>query len=416
MVPRRQKQFRAGRLRRSQPGSGWTPPIRPWINLYYSDRNTGIMTFRMFAAVAASRESAPRLRSAYVASFRQLSDVYLMAEGGYAPLRGFLNEEETRSVCKTMHLTTGEPWSIPLVFPIDSQTRQRLRSVDEVILMDQGTPAARLLIEDIFRIDKEMFADRIFRTRDPAHPGVAWLAGAGQYSIGGTVELIRGWRPDIPGALPISPREIMAMVASRGWKTVVGFQTRNPIHRAHEHCTKVALDKVDGLLIHPLVGRTKADDLPVEVRLACYEVLVRRYYPQDRVLLAGFPAWMRYAGPREAIFHAQVRKNCGMTHFIVGRDHAGVGSYYGPFDAQRIFSEFRPGELGIEPLFFDFVHYCRACGGMTTVKSCQHPSTEHIHLSGREIRRMLGEGIAPPPEITRPQVADILIAAAGKGR
>ncbi len=349
---------------------------------------------------------------AYEASFRQLSDLYLLAEGGYAPLRGFLNGAETRSVCRTMHLTTGEPWSIPLLFPIDAQTRARLGSADQVVLMDGRVPAGILRVEDIFPIDKELYAKNVFRTLDHAHPGVAWLGGAGDYSIAGTVEAFQEWNIDIPGSLPISPRETAALVAAKGWNTVVGFQTRNPIHRAHEFCTKIALETADGLVIHPLLGETKDDDTPAEVRLACYEVLLRKYYPPDHALLAGFPAWMRYAGPREAIFHAQVRKNYGITHFIVGRDHAGVGDYYGPFDAQKIFSEFESGELGIEPIFFDFVHYCNACGGMASKKTCPHSPEHHVHLAGREVRKMLREGKVPPSEFTRPEVAGILIAAA----
>ena len=366
----------------------------------------------MISPIVLADDVLPGSPPSCAASFRQLSDLYLLAEGGYAPVRGFLNDTETRSVCETMHLTTGEPWSIPLLFPIDAETRARLGPADRVVLMDGDSRAGILFIEDIFRIDKDMFAESVFRTCDGGHPGIAWLAGAGQYSIAGTVDLFPGWTLDVPGSLPISPKLTEALIATRGWDTVVGFQTRNPIHRAHEFCTKLALEIVDGLVVHPLLGETKADDTPAEVRLACYEVLLRNYYSPAHVLLAGFPAWMRYAGPREAIFHAQIRKNYGMTHFIVGRDHAGVGSYYGPFDAQRIFSEFRPGELGIEPVFFDFVHYCKICEGMASKKTCPHAPEHHLHLSGRELRRMLREGKMPPAEITRPEVAEILIAAA----
>ena len=362
------------------------------------------------ATVVGVGELSPPVPS-YAASFRQLSDLYLLAEGGYGPLRKFLNSVETRSVCQSMHLTTGEPWSIPLVFPIDSVTRARLGSADQLVLMDGGVPAGILRIEDIFTLDKDLYAQTVFRTSDGSHPGVSWLAGAGPYSIAGTVELFPEWELDVPGSLPISPRDTAALIGDRGWETVVGFQTRNPIHRAHEFCTKIALETADGLVIHPLLGETKPDDTPPEVRLACYDVLLRNYYSPDYVMLAGFPGWMRYAGPREAVFHAQVRKNYGMTHFIVGRDHAGVGSYYGPFDAHRIFSEFLPGELGIEPIFFDFVHYCRTCEGMASKKTCAHSREHRVHLSGSELRRMLREGRMPPREFTRPEVAEILIAA-----
>lgn len=347
-----------------------------------------------------------------VATFRQLSDLYLMAEGGYDPVRSFLNERETAAVCETMRLTSGEPWSIPVIFPIDSGTKAGIGGADSVQILDGTEPAARLWIEDIFRIDKELFCGSVFQTLDLTHPGVGWLAAAGEYSIAGTVELSPEWTIDIPGGLAISPHETSALIAARGWEKVVGFQTRNPIHRAHEHCTKIALETADGLVIHPLLGETKPDDTPVDVRLACYEVLLRNYYPNDRVLLAGFPAWMRYAGPREAVFHAQVRRNYGITHFIVGRDHAGIGDYWDPYDAQRIFSEFEPGELGVEPVLLDSVHYCQVCEGMASEKTCPHPAERHVQLKGRDLRRMLREGRVPPSEVIRPEVAEILLCMA----
>ena len=346
------------------------------------------------------------------ATFRQLSDLYLLAEGGYEPIQGFLNSTDTDAVCRTMHLTSGAPWSIPVIFPIDREARDRIGSSEQVVLMDGDKPAGLLQVEEVFPIRKDLYADTVFRTQDEAHPGVDWLHSAGDYSVAGAVQRCSDWTLDLPGALPFSPREVAALVTAKGWETVVGFQTRNPIHRAHEFCTKIALETADGLVIHPLLGETKSDDTPVEVRLACYEVLLRNYYPAEHSMLAGFPAWMRYAGPREAIFHAQVRKNYGITHFIVGRDHAGVGDYYGPFDAQKVFSEFRPGELGVEPIFFDFVHYCRVCGGMASKKTCPHAPDQHIHLAGRAVRQMLRAGEIPPSEFTRPEVAEILVAAA----
>lgn len=346
------------------------------------------------------------------ATFRQLSDLYLLAEGGYEPIQGFLNSTDTDAVCRTMHLTSGAPWSIPVIFPIDREARDRIGSSEQVVLMDGDKPAGLLQVEEVFPIRKDLYADTVFRTQDEAHPGVDWLHSAGDYSVAGAVQRCSDWTLDLPGALPFSPREVAALVTAKGWETVVGFQTRNPIHRAHEFCTKIALETADGLVIHPLLGETKSDDTPVEVRLACYEVLLRNYYPAEHSMLAGFPAWMRYAGPREAIFHAQVRKNYGITHFIVGRDHAGVGDYYGPFDAQKVFSEFRPGELGVEPIFFDFVHYCRVCGGMASKKTCPHAPDQHIHLAGRAVRQMLRAGEIPPSEFTRPEVAQILVAAA----
>ncbi len=346
------------------------------------------------------------------ASFKQLSDLFLLAEGGYLPVSGFQGSREVRHVAEKMRLTTGEPWSIPIIFPIGAEEATALRGAEEVILQDgAGRPAGRIHIQEIFPLDKGHYARHVFRTEDPQHPGVAWLLGAGDFSIAGKVEVSPDWRLEIPGGLPYAPSEVRALIAGRGWKKVVGFQTRNPIHRAHEFVTKVALETADGLVIHPLLGETKADDIPAEVRLACYRALVEHYYSPNHTLIAGFPAWMRYAGPREAIFHAQVRRNYGLTHLIIGRDHAGVGKYYGPFDAQHIFSEFAPGELGIEPIFFDTVHYCRQCAAMTSPKTCPHGPEHHVSLSGTAVRKMLTEGQTLPSEFSRPEVARILLAS-----
>ena len=365
--------------------------------------------------LASSEEATALLESnppSVDATFKQLSDLFLLAEEGYLPVRGFLPGREVGHVCETMHLTTGEPWSIPIIFPISGGLAASLKAAERVVLKDEeGVPAGVIHIEEIFKIDKSHYARHIFRTEDPAHPGVEWLATAGDFSLAGSVQMFENWEFKIPGGLPFSPRKVRALITERGWKKVVGFQTRNPIHRAHEFCTKIALETADGLVVHPLLGETKADDTPAEVRLACYHALIDNYYAPRHTLLAGFPAWMRYAGPREAVYHAQVRKNYGITHFIVGRDHAGVGNYYGPFDAQHIFAEFKPGELGIEPIFFDFVHYCKACGGMASSKTCPHGKEQHFFLSGTAVRAMLKEGQEPPSEFTRPEVAKILIEA-----
>lgn len=358
-------------------------------------------------AVQALQNNTPRI----AATFRNLSDLFLLAEGGYLPVKAFMSAADVSYVADKMHLTTGEPWSIPIIFPISANQADVLCKAESVVLMDGGTPAGILQIEDVFEIDKSQYARNIFRTEDSSHPGVGWLEGAGEFSLAGSVETFPDWKFAIPGGLPFSPSAVRALVAEKGWKKIVGFQTRNPIHRAHEFVTKIALETADGLIVHPLLGETKADDTPVEVRLACYRALIDNYYSPNHTVLAGFPAWMRYAGPREAVFHAQVRKNYGITHFIVGRDHAGVGNFYGPFDAQEIFLEFERDELGIEPLFFNFVHFCRACGGMTSPKSCPHDKENYVHLSGTAVREMLKEGKLPPSEFTRPEVAKILLEA-----
>jgi sulfate adenylyltransferase len=344
------------------------------------------------------------------ATFKQLSDLFLLAEGGYRPVTGFQKSQEVRHVAEKMHLTTGEPWSIPIIFPVSEEQAEAVRGAGEIVIHDgEDRPAAIIHVEEVFRLDKAHYARHVFRTEDSRHPGVAWLQGAGDFSVAGSVETVPGWKLEIPGDLPFSPRQVRELISDRGWKKVVGFQTRNPIHRAHEFVTKVALETADGLVIHPLLGETKSDDIPAEVRLACYRALVDHYYSPAHTLIAGFPAWMRYAGPREAIFHAQVRRNYGITHLIIGRDHAGVGKYYGPFDAQKIFSEFAPGELGIEPIFFDTVHYCRKCAAMTSPKTCPHGPDDHVSLSGTAVRSMLRSGQTLPPEFSRPEVARILL-------
>lgn len=346
-------------------------------------------------------------------STRQASDLELIAIGAASPLTGFLDHDDYVGVVHNCRLTSGLVWPIPLTLAVDDETAGRIRTGSDVTLTDEaGTPLALLTVTEKYRYDKVEEARNVYRTEDAAHPGVAAVYAQGDTLIAGDVRVLREPEHEDFPRYYLTPRETRAAFAERKWRTVVGFQTRNPVHRAHEYIQKCAMEVVDGLLLHPLVGETKADDIPADVRMRCYEVLIEHYYPKDRVLLSVNPAAMRYAGPREAIFHALVRKNYGCTHFIVGRDHAGVGKYYGTYDAQLIFSEFEPSELGITPLMFEHSFWCVKCGGMASTKTCPHTSADRIALSGTKVRQMLAHGETPPAEFTRPEVARILIESA----
>jgi sulfate adenylyltransferase len=337
---------------------------------------------------------------------REVSDLDMLASGALSPLEGFMGRDDYERVVAEMRLASGVPWALPVCLAVDEAPRG-----DVVALAgEDGRLLAWLDVEGVFEYDKEREAEQCFRTTDAEHPGVARLYAQKPLYLAGRVTVFGRVPPSHP-ELALDPAESRATFAERGWRRVVGFQTRNPIHRAHEYLTKGALETVDGLLIHPLVGDTKSDDVPVGVRIECYRVLLANYYPADRVVVSAFPAAMRYAGPREAIWHAICRKNYGCSHFIVGRDHAGVGSYYGSYDAQLIFDDFQPHELDIEPMFFEHAFWCRACGQMATPKTCPHGGDDHVFLSGTKVRELLETGEKPPAEFSRPEVAEVLIEA-----
>ncbi len=340
---------------------------------------------------------------------REITDLDMIAVGAMSPLEGFMCKVDYDNVVDNMRLANGLPWSIPVTLSASKEEIEGLKPGNDVALIDKANEVIAILhLEEIFHHDKTKESLEVYGTDDKKHPGVDYVCNMDDYLLGGKVSVVDRAKPGDFLAYRLDPAETRELFVKRGWKRIVGFQTRNPVHRAHEYIQKCALEIVDAILLHPLVGATKSDDIPADVRIKSYEVLLEKYYPKDRAMLSVFPAAMRYAGPREAIFHALLRKNYGCTHFIVGRDHAGVGSYYGTFDAHYIFDEFEAHEIGITPLFFDHTFYCKACNGMASYKTCPHDSANHVILSGTEVRRMLSEGEAPPPTFTRHEVAKIL--------
>jgi len=345
-----------------------------------------------------------------VLSERGLHDLECLATGVYSPLDGFVTEEAYYTILDKLRLPTGVVWSIPITLQISEQEAIGIEPEAEVALRHpNGTVLALIRVTDVYRPNQSVEAKKVYGTTDGNHPGVAAMISAGTVYLGGPVHLINSFSSSPFPDQSFTPEKTRTEFANRGWSTVVAFQTRNPIHRAHEYLTKVALENVDGLFINPLVGSTKSDDIPADVRMRCYQTLLKNYYPEDRVFLGTYPAAMRYAGPREAILHAISRQNYGCTHFIVGRDHAGVGDYYGTYEAQQIFERFSRKELHIEPLKFEHAFFCKVCGQMASQKSCPHGGDNHVFLSGTKVRELLATGKKPPSQFTRPEIAEILI-------
>ena len=360
------------------------------------------------ADALARASTLPRVRL----GDRELSDLEMIGTGAMSPLTGFMRRLDYQCVVDSMRLSDGLPWPLPVTLAVTTGEAKNLSEGMEIALTTaDNTPVALMQITELYGYDKKREAELVFGTTDEAHPGVARVYAQGDVLVAGPVWVIDRPGQESFGEYRRTPIETRRLFDERGWKTVVAFQTRNPVHRAHEYLQKAALEMVDGLLLHPLVGATKSDDVSADVRLRTYEEILDKYYPADRVLLAAFPAAMRYAGPREAIFHAICRKNYGCTHFIVGRDHAGVGTYYGTYEAQQIFDRFTGDELGIVPLKFEHSFFCRACGNMASPKTCPHGREHHVVLSGTKVREMLVNGELPPAEFTRPEVARILMDA-----
>ena len=345
-------------------------------------------------------------------SSRETSDLIMLAIGAFSPLGGFMGQEDYNSVVDTMHLVNGTLWPIPITLSVSPDQAAELSIGSEIALRDDESDELMGMMEvrEKYPYDKQKEARMVFRTEDEDHPGVAKIYAQEDILLAGPLKAFsEGPYPKTYGDHYARPAETRAIFSERGWSTVAAFQTRNPIHRSHEYCTKIALEVSDGILIHPLVGKLKAGDIPADIRMKCYDVLLEKYYPNDRIVLKVYPMEMRYGGPREAILHAIFRQNYGCSHLIIGRDHAGVGNYYGPFDAQQIFDDLSEDELQIRPLKIDWTFWCHKCDGMASMKTCPHGKEDRVLISGTKVREMLDKGEMPPKEFSRPEVAQILM-------
>jgi len=359
---------------------------------------------------AVRRKRAAKSRKIPLDS-RAVSDVFMLAMGAYTPLDGFMSRDDWRGSCLDMKLTGGVFWPIPITLPVSKDLANSIRPEEDVALVDAETSEilAVMNVKEKYSIDKLFEAEHVYRTCDPKHPGVAKVLGQGDVNLGGPVHVLsEGEYPAKYPGLYIRPAQSRAMFLERGWSNVAAFQTRNPMHRSHEHLVKIAMEVSDGVFIHQVLGKLKEGDIPADVRARAIQAMIDNYFRPETVIQAGYPIEMRYAGPREALLHALIRQNFGCSHLIVGRDHAGVGNYYGPFDAHHIFDQLWPGTLFTKPLKIDVTFYCRKCFGMATAKTCPHDPRYHISISGTQQREMLSTNADIPPEFSRPEVVAIL--------
>ena len=360
------------------------------------------------AALEEARKRAQSLPKISVDAYMAF-EIDCIAKGIFSPLKGFMNKAEVQSVLDKMLLRPGIAWTIPILFHVSEAEADTVETGGEVAIEDdRGALVALLKVSEKFSFDTREIAQKAYGTTDEAHPGVKYTYSHGPVYLAGTLDVLQAREVDHP-EYNLTPEQTRAAFNKQGWKRIVAFQTRNPIHRAHEYLTKCALETCDGLLVHPLMGTTKSDDIPGDVRMECYKVLLENYYRPDHAMLSIMPVNMRYAGPKEAVMHAIYRQNYGVTHFIVGRDHAGVGNYYGTYDAHQIFDQLEPGSLLITPMFFDHSFFCKSCGNMASIKTCPHGQEHHVHLSGTKVREMLSHGQEPPEEFSRHEVARVLI-------
>lgn len=361
-------------------------------------------------ALAEAMEKAKSLKQIRMTT-RERDDLIMMGIGAFSPLKGFMGKADWKSVCEEMRMADGLFWPIPITLSTDKEIADTLKEGEEVALVDNetGQLMGTMLVEEKYTIDRVYECKQIFKTDDPEHPGVAKVMEQADMNLGGSIKVFNeGEYPTKFAGLYATPAETRAIFQEKGWRTIAALQLRNPMHRSHEYLAKIALEVCDGIFIHQLIGALKTGDIPAEVRVRCVDVLVEHYFPKERVVQKGYPLEMRYAGPREALLHACFRQNYGATHLIVGRDHAGVGNYYGPFEAQDIFDEMPEGALIIKPLKIDWTFYCYKCEGMASIKTCPHPRENHLTLSGTKLRKMLSEGEMPPQEFSRKEVLEIL--------